>query len=322
MSSPLHASYQQERAGSRAMGPILWVVAALSLRACMPYLPVPAHPVTDLAGGMLYMLVVLLMAIELGARLGADKRLVVYSLLAAAALFAASTAASELFAAEYMSKLAAGEIAGSPEGRLPASLWIIGSVKDMALIVFAVLGGALLSRIAREAKLLLPIAVTVAVVDAVGVLYQGGPTAQMLERNPQLVQTFAASIPAIGAASTAASTGGVHPGLALGFIGIGDFLFLGFFFAALVRFGLNLEASRLGAIAASLTAMALVLVAGAHLPGLPFIAAGCVVPNLKSFRYTRQEALALAVGGLFIILFCAVIVLFGQATRTASGEGP
>lgn len=318
-STPTRVALTEEGSRTPSLVPCLVLAAlALILRSAMPYLPVPSHPVTDIIGGMVYMVVVLATAIELGARPGSNARLATYGLLAAGAVFAASAAGSQLLGAAYLERLASGKVSGFPEGRVPAVLWIIGSVKDVALIIFAVLGGALLSRIARESKLLLPIGVTAAVVDGVGVLYRGGFTAQVLERNPELVQAFAASVPAVGAAGVVA-TGGVHPGLALGFVGIGDFLFIGFFFAAGVRFCLNFPAARAGVMAASLLAFGLVLLGNAHMPGLPFIVAGAILPNLGHFRYTRQEMVALAIGGLFLVVLCAAMVLWGAS---AAPTGP
>lgn len=314
--SPLDAPVPRGKHGHpRQLYCAVWIAAALILRIAMPYIPVPAHPLIDLAGGIVYMLVLLAMAIELGARLGPHTRLAVYALLASAVIFAAAMAASEMYASRIAQDLMAGRIEGAIQGRLPAPLWMLVSIKDLSMIVFAVLGGALLSLIAREPKLLLPIAVTAAVVDIVGVMYEGGPTARVLQENPELVQTLAATIPDIGAATPAETGGveGVHPGLALGFIGIGDWLFIGIFFAALTRFDLSFRASKIGAIIASVTAMVLVLLGGLPIPGLPFIAAGCVIPNLHRFRYTRQEKVALAVGGLFVVAICTALILLGRS---------
>jgi len=265
------------------------------LRAGLPLLPVAASPALDLIGALVFIVVVVLLCAELSAVASARPLLAV--LLAA------------VFGSIAYSAREAGAV--RIDGPLP------GAVGDLALVLCAILGGTLLSFIAREPNLLPPVAATAAAVDIVGVLTRGGFTARMLEARPEVVHAFAATIPDVGAASTAARAGlhGVAPSAALALVGLGDVLFLGFFFAAVARFSLDRRWSTVGALAACVLAMGLVLTTAGQLPGLPFIVVGCLLPNVRRFRYSPQEVLMLAVGALAVTAICAALVAVGLATH-------
>jgi len=301
------AEVKRRRAGARntkrpcpQQGPGWETVIALAgvlvlLRAGLPVLPVPAAPAMDIGAALVFIVVVVLLCKELSA-------------LACVRPVLAALTAIVLGSVAYSARRACALGIGDS---------LSGTVGDIALVLCAALAGTVLSFIAREPNLLPPIAATAAAVDMVGVLTRGGFTARVLESHPEVVQALATTVPDIGAASTAVGAGlhGVQPSVALAFVGLGDILFLGFFFAAVARFSLDRRWSTVGALAACVLAMALVLTTAGQLPGLPFIVLGCLLPNVRRFRYNRQEVLMLAVGALVVTAICAALVAVGHAAR-------
>lgn len=278
---------------------LLLVLAVLGMRTVLPVLPVAVTPLSSFIAGLAYTVALVALAIELAALMGPHVRETVVLCGLAAVLWLGCAVLGP---------------------RLGMSLALIG-LKDLGLLLFATMGGALLSRVAREPKIIAPIAVTVALVDVVGVLSSGGFTAQMLERHPEVVEAASVAVPSVGMTVPGPGAEGPSPLLAQAFVGVGDVLFLGFFFAAVGRFGMNLRGSEAVAICACLVAMGLVLAGVRSLPGLPFIAAGCVAVNLRYFRYTRAEMMYLAIAALFVLFFCGAILANGILSAPPEPQG-
>jgi len=177
----------------------------------------------------------------------------------------------------------------------------ISLLGDLLLVVAATFVGALVSRVVRESNMLVPVVVAAAVVDTWGVYW--GFVAEMSKRAPQVVKHFSATVPAATAVET--------PVPLLGAVGIGDFLFMGLFVAAVYRLHMSARAT-LWALFVALLAVPVVfgladILAGGPvvpaLPGLPFLGLGVVVANWGHFRFSRAEKFALlyaavAVGGV------------------------
>jgi len=155
--------------------------------------------------------------------------------------------------------------------------------------------GSLLSRIVREAKILLPVGVIAGLVDVVGAMMPVGFTANVIAKHPQIVQKVSISVPTIGA---------LQP---ISLLGPGDALFLGFFFATVVRFAMNLRNSFwLTYVMLTLSMLAVIfstlpLNIGALLP----MGFAMIVANFSHFHYTRAEK--------FAMLYAGAIVLAGAA---------
>jgi hypothetical protein len=291
-----HTEGEREADGDRSLAAhraCVAILVAFILRLGLPFLPVGGGPVVTVVAGLA----------------------VLAAFLVAAFLTAASLARSPLLA------LAASAGCAVVWGLSRAHLWpegflLLRAVGDVGLLAGAAALGALVSFAAREAKMLLPIGATIAVIDTVGVLSRYGFTARVLESHPEVVGALSATIPAIGAATPALH--GTTP-IGLGLIGVGDFLFLGLFFAVVTRFGMNGRAAAVAAVAACLAAMAIVLVTGGALPGLPFLVVGCLVPNLRWFRYTRDEMVAMAVAAVLVAVICAVMLAAGAGAGPGGG---
>jgi hypothetical protein len=177
----------------------------------------------------------------------------------------------------------------------------IPGLSGLLMILFAACIGVWLSRILREVKILLPIAVVLALVDMYVVFGGGLVTQAQSGRAPvarAAMHALMVSLP------TTQPKGGAAPmQLAVGFA---DFLFIALFFASFVRFGI--PARRTFSMLYSALALYMVFVAMPQLLGLTDLALPALVPiavvvigmNLRQFRYDRSEAFALLYAGLIV----------------------
>jgi hypothetical protein len=165
----------------------------------------------------------------------------------------------------------------------------------LMLILLAVCLGVCLSRLLREMKILLPIALVLACVDLY-VVFGGGLVTQANTGKAPVAQAAMKALtvqlptqhPVKGAAPIQLS------------VGFADFLFIALFFACLSRFGIP-SAQTFGVLCAVLVCyLTVVYVKGIDLPALVPIAAVVVGMNLRQFRYERSEAFALLYAGLIV----------------------
>ncbi|BCM89443.1 hypothetical protein IAD21_01289 [Abditibacteriota bacterium] len=181
---------------------------------------------------------------------------------------------------------------------LARSFSLTYALQNFALLGLGTFFGILISRMIRHANMIGPIGVMVALIDIWGVLF-GGIVSQLLTNKS--TQGIAGHVmghgPRLGAASSK-----FH--LALPDIGIGDYLFLALFLGAIVHFGMNWRASAIwmwAGVSVALLAIVLLPFVPA-LPGLLFLGAGAVLPNLKYFQFTREEKFALLYAGIFVVV--------------------
>jgi len=175
---------------------------------------------------------------------------------------------------------------------------------DLALVLAAAFLGVLVARLIREPNMLVPVALVASIVDMWGVYY--GVVREIGERAPETAAALSTSVPMAVAPM-------------LGSIGIGDFVFMGLFFAAVVRLGLCVSAT-LWASAAALLIASLVFFGASlsphlaplaqRLPGLPFLAAAVVAVNARRFDFSREEnrAVVAVVVALGLILTAVTLV--------------
>ncbi len=175
---------------------------------------------------------------------------------------------------------------------------------NIALILWAVFLGRLISRVVREGKLLLPVAAVASVADTVTVFW--GVVAHLTQKAPEVVRTFSAQTPVAAPPSISLPT--------ISSIGIGDFMFLALFLAVIVRYGMNATK------ATWFTVIVMVFVAPVPfiliprlgttgMPGLPFLSLGVIAANWRYLRFSRDEKRALAFVGLLIAAAVAAIIL-------------
>ena len=182
----------------------------------------------------------------------------------------------------------------------------ISPLESLLFLVACAFFGRLIARLVRERNMLVPIAVVLIMVDIFTVFV--GPTGKALEKAPDLVEKLSIGLPEVG--SAAGKEGGA--GLAfIGAAGLGDFIFLGFFFVACARYGLRLERTLWWSFAlmtiAILGYLALPGVPG--IPLLPFISVGFLLANTGKFDFSGREKLYLAVGFVFIAVLLTIGVI-------------
>jgi hypothetical protein len=179
--------------------------------------------------------------------------------------------------------------------RLAEMLYIVPGQElfgNIALILFAVFLGRLVSRVIREGKLLLPVAVVASLVDIFTVFW--GVVAEMTEKAPEVVTAFSASAPVPAPAGVAAPI--------LSSIGIGDFLFLSLFLAVALRSAMNAPRTMWAAFAVMLIAPFAFFIwpQAPGMPGLPFLSVAVLAVNWRHLRFTREEKRALAFAALLV----------------------
>jgi len=169
---------------------------------------------------------------------------------------------------------------------------------NAALIAWAAFVGKLVSRVIREGKLFLPVAVVAAIVDIITVLR--GPVAAVTETAPEVARAFSASAPIAPPPDVAAPI--------LAAVGIGDFLFLAVFLAAALRHSMAAVKTMWAVFAVMLVApIAFYIWPQSYgMPGLPFLAVAVVWANWRHLTFTSDEKRALAFAGALVAAIALV----------------
>lgn len=193
---------------------------------------------------------------------------------------------------------------------LEALRTVVSAASGVSFLLACIFAGRLLALIVRERNILLPVALVAGLADIFTVF--AGPTGKALEKAPKLVEKLSVAIPQVGSAAGPAGARGLsHVATA----GLGDFIFLAFFLAAVWRFGLRHRATFWGVLVAMATGMLAVLLMPRipALPLLPFIVTGFLVANIGAFNLSRSEKLQVTavVLGVGIVLL-AVGLLHGR----------
>ena len=184
---------------------------------------------------------------------------------------------------------------------------------SVLFIVLCLLAGRLLSRLLRDANLLLPVCLVALIADFFTVYF--GPTGKALEHAPKLVEKLSVGLPQAGSATGAAGAAGLAM---LATMGLGDFIFLALFLTAAARFGFALR--RGSALIAGLVCLGLLAyfalpLMDVNLPGLPllpFITVGFLAAYWRRFHLSRTEKVALVWG---VLLLAAILLGAGWLMR-------
>lgn len=199
------------------------------------------------------------------------------------------------FLGRWLGNPAAGKQIADALSFIPGQMLLGNTV----LIVWAAFLGRLVSRVIREGKLLLPVAVIASVADIFTVFW--GVVAHVTETAPEVAETFSASAPVAAPPEVAAPI--------LSAVGIGDFLFLALFLAVALRYSMQPEKTMWATFAVMLVAPAAFYLAPGALgmPGLPFISAAALWANWPYLRFTREEKRALAFSGVLVAAVAAAL---------------
>jgi len=178
--------------------------------------------------------------------------------------------------------------------------------------------GALLSRIVREGGMIFPIAIVISLVDIWGVYF--GFVDMVAEAAPGVITGIASAETPITQTPPPETIAHMSPTVQLlaeiappEAIGIGDFLFSGFFLALAVRFSHSLRNSIIGMGSGIFLASMIFTFWGdkiSYLPGLVFIGLGYVIANLKEWKcLTKSEwIMTAAISGVMgIVILCSAL---------------
>jgi hypothetical protein len=172
---------------------------------------------------------------------------------------------------------------------------------NAVLVLWAVFFGRLVSRVIREGKLLLPVAVVASIVDIITVFW--GLVAHIQREAPEVLDTFSTRAPV--------PTPAAIPFPLLSAIGIGDFLFLAVFLSVGVRYAMDASKAMWATFVVMLLAPLAFLIwpQTPGLPGLPFISLAVLGANYRAFSFTRDEKRALAFTGLLVAAITTWVIL-------------
>jgi len=185
---------------------------------------------------------------------------------------------------------------------------LIAPARSVALLAACLFFGMFASRIIKDRNLLVPALLVAAVADILSVGW--GFTGHAIEHAPGLVAKLSVAVPTMAAAVPAEAGAPAYPLVAT--MGVGDIFFVALFFAAGARFGLPLRRTFCFVyplVVIALAATVLDILPWKGVPGLPFICAGFLVANTKSFSLSKQEWQALGVVGALLAVLAGALFL-------------
>ncbi len=181
-----------------------------------------------------------------------------------------------------------------------ARLFVVPAA-DVLLIFALVLGGRLVSRILREPKMMLFVAVALVLADIFTVYF--GFTGLMLENAPEVVEAVSLKLPEMGSAAGPEGLAGLRT---MATLGPGDTFFAAMFFAVVARFGLGMRRSFwwiFGFVGVGL-ALIVAIPGVPPVPVLPLMTLGFVIPNWDRLKLQGAE------WGYMLIAFVFLFLLF------------
>jgi hypothetical protein len=179
-----------------------------------------------------------------------------------------------------------------------APLFVVGPLLlGLTITLGCAFFGILLSRIIREANVLLPVALVAMPIDYLGAMTPIGFTQNAVASNPALVRALSVPVPAVG--SGAHHHGALHP---IGFIGPGDALFMAFFFAVALRLNLNVRGTFWWMYGLLTATMLLVLFTDVNIAALIPMGLAVLIANGRFFKLKREEVFATVYAATVILI--------------------
>jgi hypothetical protein len=192
--------------------------------------------------------------------------------------------------------------------------WLPG-VDGLLMVACAVSIGVLISRVVKEYKMLLPIAVVLAVVDMY-VVFGGGLVTQAVSGNDvpaKLMSSLTVKLPTVHPAR-----GAMPMQLEMGFA---DYLFIGLFFACFAKFEAPSRQTFMVLCCVLAGVMLFVGVLQVALPALVPIAIVVLGMNIRRFQFARDELFAMLYAGIIVAVIIAALVLKSRVTRQEPQKG-
>lgn len=198
-----------------------------------------------------------------------------------------------------------------PFRQCPPSLSVAVSILRPVLLGFWItlagtFGGIALSRIVRERNVLLPVALIAMPIDYLGAMTPIGFTQNAVARHPQIVSAVSVPVPIIH---------GLH---IHALIGPGDALFIAFFFAAILRLGMNGRGTFWLMYFLLTATMLLVLFFGLPIAALVPMGIAVIAANRPFFTLKREEYFAMTYAGALVIALVVGFYFYSHAHFFAS----
>ena len=186
----------------------------------------------------------------------------------------------------------------------------VPGVRGFLVMSLAVSLGAVLSRMVREIKILLPIAVVLALIDLY-VVFGGGLVNQA---NSGKAPAAKAAMNMLTVSLLPRAPAGVHAPEPLA-VGFADYLFIALFFACFARFQVPSRRTFLLLCGTLCAYMGVVILGRLDLPALIPIAVVMIGSHLDSFKYKRDEAFAMLYAGLLVVAILAGLVFMSHRSH-------
>lgn len=172
------------------------------------------------------------------------------------------------------------------------------SIRGLMLAISLAFFGALLSRIVREAKMLLPISLVAMAIDVLGAMVPSGFTKHIVDTVPGIMDHIFVPVPTFGS---------LHP---ISYVGPGDVLFIAFFFGVVQRYRLNMSGTFWAMFGLLTAAMLIVQLGLGNVAALLPMGIAVIAANLRYFKFDRSEVFAMIYAGLFAIAVAKGFFIF------------
>jgi hypothetical protein len=185
----------------------------------------------------------------------------------------------------------------------------VPGVDGLVMVTCAVSIGVLVSRVVREFKMLLPIAIVLAIVDMY-VVFGGGLVTQAASGNDiagKLMSSLTVKLPTVHPAM-----GALPMQLELGFA---DFMFIGLFFACFVKFGAPSRRTFQVLCCTLAGVMLYVARVDVAMPALVPIAIVVVGMSFRKFKFARDELFAMLYAGIIVAIIIIVLVIRSHSSQ-------
>ena len=194
-------------------------------------------------------------------------------------------------------------------GGVNAALFILRPILlGLAITLACAFFGILLSRIVREANVLLPVALVAMPIDYLGAMTPIGFTQNAVASNPALVQALSVPVPAVGSGTH--HHGALHP---IGFIGPGDALFMAFFFAVALRLDLNKRGTFWWTYGLLTATMLIVLFTEYNVAALIPMGLAVLIANFRYFKLKREEVFATVYAAALVLVLVTSFYLYSHS---------
>lgn len=295
---PMTAAASQRNAGAA----VVTALAYIALFFITPRLPFSQATVVT---ATLFLLALSLLFVVLTARALRTPRSLAVNTLISGALALPSILLPILFA-RFPTWTGWKEVLQSYSGVARTIAYVPG-LRGLLVIWLAACVGVWISRLLREMKILLPIAVVLACMDLY-VVFGGGLVTQANTGKAPVAQAAMSAL-SVHLPKVPGSRGAAPMDLSVGFA---DFLFIALFFACFARFGIPSRNTFLVLCGVLVSYLAVVYWFGIALPALVPIAVVVVGMNLRAFRYERSEAFALLYAGLIVAVVLGGLFYFSH----------